>query len=376
MMLDVAVRMLVHDRSKLAITVLGVAFSVALVLVQVGLFRGLLANATVTIEQADAEIWITSRNTPNIDFPHYFPDNYVQRVRSVPGVARADNLLVAYVAMQLPTGAEETVLVYGLESPTTWRLPWDVVEGKPEDLRSARRMFLDDSATRRCGPFAVGEAREMFGQRLEIAGRTRGALSFTTMPIAFTSLSVAQDLETGLFGGRTAYILVKLAPGADADEVAAELRRRLPYNDVHTREAWAQRTRDYWIVNTGLGFNMALTVLLGVIVGVTVVSQTLYAATLDHSREFGMLKAIGAENGHIQALIAAQAAVAAVTGFAFAIGPVFGLRELARGAGLELVLTSDLTLGVFAAAVVLCLSASLLSFRRIARIDPSLVFRT
>ena len=158
-MIDVAFRILLHDRAKVAVSVLGVAFSVALVLVQVGLFRGLLANATVTIERADADVWITSRNTPNVDFPHYFPETYVQRVRSVPGVARADDLLVAYVGMQLPTGAEETVLVYGLDSPSTWRLPWDIVEGQPEDLRRGRTMLLDDSATRRCGAFRVGEQR-------------------------------------------------------------------------------------------------------------------------------------------------------------------------------------------------------------------------
>jgi putative ABC transport system permease protein len=375
-MIDVALRILLHDRAKVAASVLGVAFSVALVLVQVGLFRGLLANATVTIERADADIWITSRNTPNVDFPHYFPDSYVQRVRSVPGVAQADNLLVAYVGMQLPTGAEETVLVYGLDSPTTWRLPWETVEGQPEDLRRGRTMLLDDSATRRCGAFRIGERREMFGQRLEIVGRTRGALSFTTMPIAFTSFTVAQGLEPGQFGGRTAYILVKLAPGAVAGEVVEELRRRLPYNDVHLRADWARRTRDYWIVNTGLGFNMALTVLLGIIVGVTVVSQTLYAATLDHTREFGMLKAIGAENGHVQRLIALQACFAALAGFALGIVPVFVLRALARGVGLDLVLTVELALTVLVAAIVLCLAASLLTFRRITRIDPALVFRT
>jgi putative ABC transport system permease protein len=237
-------------------------------------------------------------------------------------------------------------------------------------------MLLDDSATRRCGAFRIGERREMFGQRLEIVGRTRGALSFTTMPIAFTSFTVAQGLEPGQFGGRTAYILVKLAPGAVAGEVVEELRRRLPYNDVHLRADWARRTRDYWIVNTGLGFNMALTVLLGIIVGVTVVSQTLYAATLDHTREFGMLKAIGAENGHVQRLIALQACFAALAGFALGIVPVFVLRALARGVGLDLVLTVELALTVLVAAIVLCLAASLLTFRRITRIDPALVFRT
>ena len=44
-----------------------------------------------------------------------FPDSYVQRVRSVPGVRRADNLIVWFVTVALPSGAKESTLVYGLE---------------------------------------------------------------------------------------------------------------------------------------------------------------------------------------------------------------------------------------------------------------------
>ncbi len=80
-----------------SITVAGVAFAVTLVLVQVGLFLGLLDNATVTIEHIDADLWVTSRNTPNVDFAHAFPETRVQRVRSVPGVERADNLIVQFM---------------------------------------------------------------------------------------------------------------------------------------------------------------------------------------------------------------------------------------------------------------------------------------
>ena len=78
---------LLHDKLRFLITVSGVAFAVTLVFVQVGLFLGLLDNASVTIEHIDADLWVTSRNTPNVDFAHTFPETAVQRVRSVPGVA-------------------------------------------------------------------------------------------------------------------------------------------------------------------------------------------------------------------------------------------------------------------------------------------------
>ena len=48
-MVSLARKNLLHDRLRFVITVAGVAFAVTLVLVQVGLFMGLLAKATVTI---------------------------------------------------------------------------------------------------------------------------------------------------------------------------------------------------------------------------------------------------------------------------------------------------------------------------------------
>src|SRR5512135_1479656 len=92
-MVDLARKILLHDKVRFLITVSGVAFAVTLVFVQVGLFEGLLSNASVTIERIDADLWVTARNTPNVDFSNTFPETYVQRVRSVPGVARADNLI-------------------------------------------------------------------------------------------------------------------------------------------------------------------------------------------------------------------------------------------------------------------------------------------
>src|SRR5262249_5661754 len=119
-MVDLALKTLLHDRTRFAITVAGVAFAVLLVLFQVGLFLGLLDNASVTIEHIDADLWVTSKNTPNVDFSHAFPGSRVDRVRSVPGVARADNLIITFLNIDLPTGSQESVIAYALEDFTRW----------------------------------------------------------------------------------------------------------------------------------------------------------------------------------------------------------------------------------------------------------------
>ena len=195
-MVSLARKNLFHDRLRFAITVSGVAFAVTLVLVQVGLFMGLLSKSTVTILNCSADIWVTSRETPNVDFAHTFPETNVLRVRGVPGVARADNLIVQFMNIQLPTGAEEGSLVYALEDFSAWNLPWKVEGGEVEDLRRGSYIMMDASAERRYGPFAIGEYREMLGRRFKIIGRTRDAVSFTTTPIVFMDFRTAQAIDS------------------------------------------------------------------------------------------------------------------------------------------------------------------------------------
>lgn len=373
-MVSLARKNLLHDRLRFAITIAGVAFAVTLVLVQVGLFMGLLDKATVAIRHADADIWVTSHETPNVDFAHTFPETTVLRVRGVPGVERADNLIVSFMNIQLPSGAEEGVLVYALEDFTRWNLPWNVPEGDVRDLRRGSFILMDRSAERRFGPFSVGEHREILGQRFKIIGATRDAASFTTAPIVFMDFRRAQGMSDVL-NRRTSYVLVKLAPFADARQVAAEIRRIAPYNDVHTRDEWAARSRRYWVASTGLGMSMGVTVFLGVLVGIVVVAQTLYTSAVEHVREFGTVKAIGGSNWDIYRILGEQALIAAVVGYLLGAAISWGVRPAMAKLHLNVLLAPDFAAAVFAGTVLMCLGAALFSFRRVATIDPALVFR-
>lgn len=375
MAVDLATRSLLHDKLRFLITVSGVAFAVTLVFVQVGLFLGLMDNASLTIEKIPAELWVTSHNTPNVDFAHTFPETYVNRVRSIPGVERADNLIVWFLNINLPNGAVEGTEIYAMEDFTRWSFPWNVAEGNLQDLRRGNYFFLDDSAKKRYGAFEVGQYREILGRRLKIIGRTVDAKSFTTTPLTFLDLRLAQALNPDQLRGNTTYILVKLAPGADVEAVRREIQKRLPYNDVFTRQEFAARSRSYWVESTGLGLNMYLTVFLGCLVGIVVVAQTLYTSTMEHIKEFGTVKAIGGGNADIYKILGKQATIAAVVGFALGALMAYAIRPLIYKIDLKLVIPNEFAVIVFFGSIVLCLTAAMISFRKVASIDPALVFR-
>jgi putative ABC transport system permease protein len=367
--------MLWYDRARSLATVAGVGFSVALVLVQWGIFLGMLENASITVERPAADLWVTARGAPNVDFANTFPAGYVDRVRSVPGVARADNLVVWFVSVGLPSGAKEWSLVYAMDDFTGWRLPWELRTGDPADLRRGAFVILDESARRRFGGFDVGDYREFLGRRLKVIGVSAGARSFTTNPIAFVDLAVAQALYPTELRGRTTYTLVRLAPGADLEAVRREIRRRLPYNDVHTRAEWAERSRRYWVESTGLGLSMFVTVFLGATVGVVIVAQTLYAATMEHRKEFATILAIGGPARVVYALLARQATIAALGGYALGAVVARVMRPAMGRLDLKVILNPETDAAVLAGTLGLCLAAALLSFRTVAGLDPMIVFR-
>lgn len=374
-MVDLAIKNLLYDKARFLITASGVAFAVLLVFVQVGLFLGLLSKATVTIDNLDADIWVTSLHTPNVDFAHTFPESAVTRVKSIVGVERADNLIVQFSNIMLPTGVEESVVMYAMTDFRVWNFPWQVMEGDIDDLRRGNYFFLDDYAQRRYGIFSLGDYREIQGFRLKIVGRTKGASSFTTTPLGFIDFELMQRIFPERLKGNTTYIVVKVAPGASVSEVKKEIQRRLPYNDVFTKQEWADKTVSYWIVTTGLGASFSLTVGLGCLVGVIVVALTLYNSTMEHIKEFATVKAIGGSNRDLYSIIGKQAIMSGLTGYIMGLIGMFPIKTMFNSLALDFYLPVSLVVFVFGGTMVFCLLSALLSFRKVATADPAIVFR-
>jgi putative ABC transport system permease protein len=120
---------------------------------------------------------------------------------------------------------------------------------------------------------------------------------------------------------------------------------------------------------------MGLTVFLGVLVGIVVVAQTLYTSAVEHVKEFGTVKAIGGSNWDIYRILGEQALIAAVVGFALGGLISLGMRPVMAGLYLNVLITPAFSATVFVGTVLMCLGAAMVSFRRVAGIDPALVFR-
>jgi putative ABC transport system permease protein len=96
---------------------------------------------------------------------------------------------------------------------------------------------------------------------------------------------------------------------------------------------------------------------------------------MEHIKEFGTVKAIGGGNADIYSILAKQATIAAIAGFALGALMSYALRPVIQKIDLKLVIPTPLSIAVFIGSIVLCLAAAMISFRKVASIDPALVFR-
>jgi len=110
-------------------------------------------------------------------------------------------------------------------------------------------------------------------------------------------------------------------------------------------------------------------------VGIVVVAQTIYAATIDHIREFGTLKAMGATNGYIYRIILQQAVISALIGYAVGITAAIVAEISSRGGGANIVLPGAVRAGLFLLTLFMCVSAAMVSINKVTKIDPAMVFK-
>jgi putative ABC transport system permease protein len=372
-MVDIARKNLLHDKTRFVITLVGVTFSVILIFAQFGIYLGFMRNASIIIDNTPVDMWITSKNSANFDFPLPFAESKLNQVKEVPGVAWADRLILSWANLKKKDGGSENIELIGFNPETGVGGPWSLRQGSIQALKGGRGIIVDESAFPKLGVMRIGDYVEVNEKRVKVVGITNGIRGFTTAPYVFTTYRTAQELDPWV-SDRTVFILARVAPGYDADAVVRTLRQ-IRDVDVFRSEAYSWKTRLYWTLETGIGVGFGLTALMAIVVGMVIVSQTVYTATVEHLRDFGTLKAIGATNTQVYGIIVKQALINAALGYVAGLAITLATTRFIELTGLTVVIPAELMAAVFVLTVMMCLSASIISVRKALNVDPLVVFR-
>lgn len=369
-------RNLFHDKVRFAVTLTGIVFALVLIMIQFGLFLGFTSTTSNNIDHSNADLWVVFHGVGYYDMGRNFSERKFYQVLSTPGVERVEKYMQAFARWKRSDGSVENVQVVGFRPGSGLGEPWNVVKGSVADLLQEDSVLVDELYGEKLGVTKIGDRVEIGSHRARVVGFTRGIRSFTTSPFVYAKFKSSLDYTNPESSeDSTAYLLVKAAPGVSPNVLQARLRDRTTDVDVYTTTEFSRKTRFYWMFTTGAGLAVLTAALMGLIVGVAVVAQTIYAATMDHIREYGTLKAMGATNSYLYRVLIEQAVWSAVLGYGLAMIVAHFIVQASEKGGALILMPWPMALGMLVLAVVMCIAAALVSINKVTRIDPAMVFR-
>lgn len=365
-MVPVARKNLFADKIRFLISVGGITLAVMLILVLQSVYQGFNKEAGSFVADMPADLWVGQTGVSDLFHSRsVLPDDLAPAIEETEGV---DYVFVLNNHGQVKfqqDGGEVATWVMSID-PGSVDLP--ALENRVPDKGE---IFIDTILAKKDG-ISTGDVLEY------------GESTFTVTYIGdignvilsqYSFISPEDYLD--LFGapGIVNFYLVGLNDPSQATGVTQALEDRLPDTTVLTRDTFAANSRD--VVTDFFLPILLVVVIVAFVVGLAVLGITIYTITIEKTREYGIMKAIGASGGYLYRMVVYQSLIVGLIGFALGVVSSFGLNALASEFVPEFVTEIRLqdVLMVGGVAAVMSVLAALIPVRRVASIDPALVFR-
>jgi putative ABC transport system permease protein len=376
----VAWQMLTGDKAKYLGLIFAIAFSTFLMSHQTSIFCGLMNRTRSQITDVqDASIWVMDQKTQYLDEVKALTDQDLFRIRGVEGVDWAVPLFKGNSrAKSHVDGKFRAVILIGIDDNSMIGAPRKMKLGAFEALQQPDSLIVDEVGYKYFFPneqLQLGRQLEMNDRLVTIVGICNSSAPFVNLPVFYTRYSQAIQY-VGRERNLMSFVLAKPKPNFTDQQVTANIAKATGLKAT-TGHEFGWETIWYYIKNTGIPINFGITVAIALIVGTVVAGQTFYLFVLENLKQFGALKAIGVTNWRIVGMILLQAFTVGTIGYCIGIA-MTATFFAATQSNLDLrgfYLLPEIMAGTAVVVAFIILLASLVSVRRVAVLEPAVVFR-
>jgi putative ABC transport system permease protein len=372
-----------REKLRMTVALLGVAFAVVLIFMQLGFREALFESAVRYHGSFDYDIALFSTKSNFIVQPEQFSQRRLYQVLGMPEVRDVKSVYVGQAIWRNPAARSETrsIFIVGFDpTESVFKIP-ELVAGQ-EQLKMPDVVFYDRTSRPEYGP-----VERMFEESgavaADIGGRSVTVVGLYSLGTSFgiDAAVVTSDLNfLRIFPHRDPMSidigLISLEPGADVIRVRDTMRAELPRDvRVYTREDFVRAEVNYWNGSTPIGFVFAFGTVIGIVVGAIIVYQILFSDVSDHLKEYATLKAMGYTDGYLFKVVLQEAGILAVLGFLPGLLLCVGLYRLAGDAtSLPIVMTWTRGAAVLGLTIGMCCFSGAMALRKVRAADPADVF--
>lgn len=375
--MNYALQTLWHERSRFLPGILAVAFSAVLIALQCGLLLGLFSVTSIPIDNTRADIWVGSPQVLSIDLGRPIPLTFMSRVARDPRVDVVESYYQAFANWTKPGGGSDLCMVIGanLNSDNIGTVK-QVTPEMQVLLTQPGSVVIDEGELERLGVSGLGDKAEINKQTVQIVGLVKGLKSLAG-PYVFCSRDTARQLlRIVMPTDHCTYFMVKCKNKDDAPKIVEDLRAEYPDDmSAFTSEDFTLHSKMHWLTKTKAGIAIGYAAILGLLVGMVVTSQTLYAATTASAREYAILLALGIPRWRVSSTVLVQSFWIGIVGVFVAYPVVNGLAELAGLGGVNVLLPRWLLAAAAAVTLFMALFSGLFALRSVRQIEPMTLLR-
>ncbi|WP_435256866.1 FtsX-like permease family protein [Thioclava sp. FR2] len=372
---------LTHSRTRFGAALAGVAFANVLVFVQLGIMNSMAIATLKPYAFFRADIMISASDSNALNEGGNVARQWMLQAMEDPDVTAGMGLFLANTNWQREP-ANLALTTFGIDPAQPEFLAPDIAaKSGPLQVqmsalldRLARSLPRDETAAIRP---QTPVSFETSGKTLTLYDTFSGGGGFGGDGYMFTSDQTFLTLFAARRSAAPDHILLKVAPGANAETVVTRLHdlisdkslRIRTYTQAGQEELTYQQTKR----PTGLIFGFG--VIIGILVGLVIVYQVLSTDVADHLKEYATFKAMGYGPGFFLGVVFEEALVLGILGFipGLLIGTAI-LTFMGKMTTLPLMMTPTMAIGVFLGTIVFSTISGAIATRRLAAADPADLF--
>jgi len=367
-----AFRMVVHDRSSTAGSLLGVVAIVFLVGQQLSILFGLLSYMSVLVDHSGADAWIMSANLRHADAGNLISARYMDRIMGLDEVEWVEPVLIGNGLFRTKDGSFESVRVVGIRRPRLAGGPWQFAQADERILLDVEAVTVDLLDLAKLGHPILDQVTEIGGRRVRVGAVTEGVRGFQGT-LVFSSLGKVKEIA-GTPPGRYSAILARFKADADHAVTLSRLRALLPECSVLSSHALSRLTRKYYIVNTGIGGSFGFSTVIAILIGVVIITLTMYTSVLSRSRDFAVMRAIGGRRQDIAVVVISEALIIAGVGLFVGFLLLATFLNATSGSSIPSYFPAQVTPILAVGTLFISLLGSLIALRVALKAEPASVF--
>lgn len=330
-MINLAYKDIKHTLSKFIVTAMGVGMLLGIVLIMIGVYRGMADDAKVLLNDINADIWVVQQNSlgPFAESSRIHQD-LQDSIKVVQGIDKA--AAMTFQGLQLFDKQKNAVRVYvvGYDPLGDFKVinPDSLIAG-----RVLRESHYEMVVTDKTG-FALSEKIKVGRDIFTVVGITQGTVSSSGDPIVYISLKDAQIMQFSYSNPRIRNDRARGLESKDSqlvNVVVATIKPPYKVEDVAQQiERWKHLTvytqaEQIFILSKNViersSKQIGLFTLILVLVSSIIIGLIIYTMTLEKIKEISIMKLIGIPNFMITKMIIQETILLGAIAFFF--GNVF-----------------------------------------------------